>query len=125
MKTFIFFAFILMLASCKKETFNLNEEISIDFNKTAIVNIDGAPYEITFTNLEGESRCPLGTACLDIGDVNVKININNEQYVILGYVLFPPTVEFKNHTIQLLDVSYGKNRNYGKEKHYSIKLRVE
>ena len=55
----------------------------------------------------------------------LQININNEQYVILGYVLFPPTVEFKNHTIQLLDVSYGKNRNYGKEKHYSIKLRVE
>ena len=123
MKPLIFFAFILLLAGCKKETFNLNEEITIDFNKTATVNIDGVPYEISFTNLEKEWRMN----CWGIPSVVVKINLNNEQNVSLG--MFDEDIsnstEFKNHTIQLLDVSYGRDGNYGKEKHYSIKLRVE
>lgn len=127
MKTIIFFALILLLAGCKKETFNLNEEISIDFNKMATVNIDGVPYEISFTNLEKETRCAPGSECWVPGSVVVKINLNNEQDFILGVMDYDisPMTEFKNHTIRLLDVSYGRNGNYGKEKHYSIKLRVD
>lgn len=129
MKPLIFFAFILLLAGCKKETFNLNEEITIDFNKTATVNIDGVPYEITFANLEQETRCKPGSECWSEGWVIVKINLNNEKDEKLGrgviYEDISNSTEFKNHTIQLLDVSYGRNGNYGKEKHYSIKLRVE
>ena len=87
----------------------------------------GVPYEISFTNLEKETRCPPGSECWVPGSVVVKINLNNEQDFILGFMDYDisPMTEFKNHTIRLLDVSYGRNGNYGKEKHYSIKLRVE
>lgn len=122
----LLFTLATMLASCKKETYELNQEFTLDFNKSAIVNIDGVPCELTFTNLEKESRCPEGVYCLSIGEVGVKINLNKEQDALMGFDSeFKPTTAFKNHTIHLLDVSYGKRANYGKEKRYSVKLRID
>lgn len=122
----LLFTMATLLASCKKETYQLNQEFTLDFDKSAIVNIDGVPCEFTFTNLEKESRCPVGVYCLAIGEVVVKIKLNNEQDALLGFDSeFPTATSYKNHTIHLLDVSYGRRANYGNEKRYSVKLRVD
>ena len=118
----LLFTLATFLASCKKETYELNQEFTLDFGKTAIVNIDGVPCEFTFNNLQKETRFN----CFGPGEVVVKINLNNEQDALLGFDYeFPATTTFKNHTIQLLDVRYGKSANYAKEKRYSVKLRVD
>lgn len=118
----LLFTLATLLASCKKETFELNQEFTLDFGKTAIVNIDGVPCEFTFDNLVKETRF----SCFGAGEVVVKINLNNVEEALLGFDFEIPNVTtFKNHTIQLLDVSYSKETNYGKEKRYSVKLRVD
>lgn len=118
----LLFTLATLLAGCNKNSYELNQEFTLDFGKTAIVNIDGVPCELTFKNLEKETRYN----CFAAPEVVVKINLNNEQDALLGFDYeLPATTTFKNHTIQLLDVSYGRKANYGKEKHYSVKLLVD
>lgn len=76
--------------------------------------------------MEEDSRCAPGESCYWIGQVAVSININSEMAFSIGlYTAMIPTAEYKNHTIRLLEVNYDKNINFGKEKHCSIKLRIE
>lgn len=122
----LLFTLATLLASCKKATYELNQEFTLDFGKTAIVNIDGVPCEFTFNNLEKETRCPKGANCFVAGEVVVNINLNNEEEALLGFDFeYPNATTFKNHTIYLIDVNYGRRANYAKEKRYSVKLRVD
>lgn len=125
-KPFFFFSLILLIVGCKKETYNLNDEFTLDFNKSALVKIDGVEYKIKFTKLEEESRCPPDVYCTWAGQVAVKINLNNDTDLIIGHhTTIPSSAEYKNHTVRLLEVNYGKKKNFGEEKHYSIKLRID
>ena len=126
MKPFFFLSLILLVVGCKKETYDLNEEFTLDFNKSAFIRIDGVEYKIKFTNLEEDSRCPPDAYCFWMGQVAVKININNETDLIIGHhTTILSTAEYKNHTIGLLEVNYDKKKNFGEEKHCSIKLRID
>lgn len=125
-KPFFFLSLILLFVGCKKETYNLNEEFTLNFNKSALVKIDGEEYKIKFKKLEEDSRCHPDVICIWEGQVAVKINLNNETDFIIGHhTTIPPTAEYKNHTIRLLEVNYDKKQNFGKEKHCSIKLRID
>ena len=125
-KSFFFLSLILLFVGCKKDTYNLNEEFTLDYNKSAIVKIEGVEYKIKFTNLEEDSRCPPDVYCAWQGQVAVKINLNNETDFIIGHhTTILPTAEYKNNTIRLLEVNYDKKQNFGEEKHCSIKLRID
>ncbi|MEO9257986.1 MAG: hypothetical protein ABI207_06365 [Crocinitomicaceae bacterium] len=125
-KPFIFLSLILLMIGCKKEKYNLNEDFTLDFNKSAIVKIDGAEYKIKFTNLEEDSRCPPDSHCYWQGQVAVKINLNNDTDIIIGHhTTILSTAMYKNHIIQLLEVNYDKKKHFGEEKHCSVKLRID
>ncbi len=122
----LFLSLMLFIVGCKKETYNLNDEFLLDFNKSAFVNIDGVKYKVKFTNIEEDSRCPPDVNCCWMGQVAVKININNDTDLIIGHhTTIQPTADYKNHTIRLLEVKYNKKKNFGEEKHCSIKLRFD
>lgn len=125
-KSFFFLSIILFIVGCKKETYNLNDEFTLKFNKSALINIEGNKYEIKFTELVEDSRCPPGSNCFWAGQVAVKINVNNDTDFIIGHhTTIPSTAEYKGHIIKLLEVNYNKDKNFGKEKHCSIKLRID
>jgi hypothetical protein len=125
-KSFFFLSLILLFVGCKKETYNLNEEFSLNFNKSALVIIDGEEYEVKFKKLEEDSRCPPDMQCFWAGQVAVKINLNNETDLIIGHhTTILSTAEYKNHTVRLLEVNYDKKENFSEEKHCSIKLRID
>lgn len=125
-KSFLFLSIILFIVGCKKETYNLNDEFTLKFNKSALINIEGNKYEIKFTELVEDSRCTPGSNCFWAGQVAVKINVNNNTDFIIGHhTTIPSTAEYKGHIIKLLEVNYNKDKNFGKEKHCSIKLRID
>jgi hypothetical protein len=64
--------------------------------------------------------------CTWAGQVAVKINLNNDTDLIIGHhTTIPSAAEYKNHLVRLLEVNYDKKKNFGEEKHYSIKLRID
>lgn len=125
-KPFFFFLLILLILGCKKETYDLNEEFTLDFNKSALIKIDGKEYKIKFTKLLEDSRCPPDVKCYWMGQVAVKINLNNDTNLIIGHhTIILSTAEYKNHIIRLLEVNYDKKQNFGEKNHCSIKLRID
>lgn len=124
---FIFLLLIITLSlGCKKKTVHLNEEFNLDFNKTAIVKMDGQKMEITFNKLVDESRCPPNTQCVWQGEVAVRIQVDGDSEYIIGFhSAYPSSIEYKDRRIKLIEVNYDKPDNYGKEKHYSIRLKVD
>lgn len=125
-KILLFFLLALPIMSCKKELHGLNEEFTLDFNKTTIVKSDGDRIEIKFTDLVEESRCPPGAQCVWQGQVAVKLRLDKKTDLVLGHhTTIPASGEYKSRSITLLGVYYDKDNNYGKEKHYSVKLRVD
>lgn len=126
MQPFFFLSFILFVVGCKKETYNLNEEFTLNFNKSALIRLDGEEYKIKFTRLEEDSRCPPDAYCFWQGQVAVKVNLNNETDFVIGNpTTILSTAEYKNHTIRLLEVNYDKKKNFGDARHCSIKLRID
>jgi hypothetical protein len=125
-KLFCLLASVILLTGCKKDHYKMNEEFTLNFNKTATVKMDGEAYPIQFTKLIEESRCPPDVNCFWQGQVAVKIKINNETDIEIGLnTTIPSTATFKNHTIRLLEVNYDSKPNFGLEEHCSIKLRVD
>lgn len=55
----------------------------------------------------------------------VNVKTNDTDLIIGHHTSIPSTVEYKNHTIGLLEVNYDKKKNFGEEKHCSIKLRID
>ncbi len=122
----ILFSLIIALSlGCKKKTFGLNEEFTLDFNKTVTVKADGKKFKIRFAKLVEETRCPPDVECVWAGEVAVRIELDHSELHDIGFHSeYPSSIEFKEHTIKLLEVSY-KSDSYGIEENYSIRLKVE
>jgi len=117
---------VLLIAACAKQTFDLNTEFTLDFKQSANVQVGGEKWDLKFIELVEESRCPPDVNCIWEGQVAVKIQINKTTQAELGHhTTIPAVYSFKNHEIHLLEVNYDKKENYGKEQHYSIRLRVD
>ena len=69
---------LLLSIGCKKKTYQLNDEFSLTYNKSVFVNIEGVKYKVKFTSLEEDSRCPPDAYCYWMGQVAVKITVNDD-----------------------------------------------
>ncbi len=124
-KTLFFLSIILLAVGCNKKTHDLNQDFMLDFDKKSFIQIDGKKVEIKFTKLVEDSRCAPGKQCIWAGTVAVKVKLDKNTDIIFGDGLnYPPSSSYKNHQIILLDVMYDSEKNFGKEKHCRIRLRV-
>lgn len=123
---FCFLASVVFLSACQKVTYQLNEEFTLGFHETARIQMDGIDYPIKFKKLQEDSRCPPDVNCFWQGQVAVVVQLDKKTAVTIGqHSTIPSFATYQGHTIRLLDVSYDKAKNFGKERHCSIKLRVE
>jgi hypothetical protein len=118
---------IALSFACKKKTVNLNEEFTLDFNKTATVKLDGEnKLTIQFNKLVEDSRCPPGAYCFWAGQVAVRIKLDGTSESIIGFhSSYPSSIVYKDRKIRLLEVNYNKTENFSKENYCSIRLKVE
>lgn len=129
MRATLFMTFLLsisILPGCKKESFDLNEEVSIGFNSSISVQTSSEKLEVRFTELLNESRCPPNVDCVWAGFVTIKLKLNNSQYAELG--LGENTVDsmvYDNHVIKLLSVNYDSEDDFGQENKCSVVIRVD
>ena len=124
---FLVLGVTLILSSCKKEVFDLNEDVSIGFNSTILIETatDGQ-IDIHYVELLDESRCAPGTICVWAGYVKVKVKLNDEQFVELGIgETTVDSVAYNNHIIKLLSVEYDSDNDFGDEKKSSVVIRVD
>jgi hypothetical protein len=124
---FVLIGLSILFAACTKKTFKLKEEFTLAFNHTGIVKLGGKDkMELKFTKLVEESRCAPGKTCVWEGRVSVDIELDNNEIITLGLGDgFTSVTSYKNHNIELLEVSYDSKENFGKETNYSIKLKVD
>jgi hypothetical protein len=121
----LFLLIIALSLGCKKKIVGLNEEFTLDFNKTATVKAAGKKFKIRFAKLVEETRCPPNVECVWVGEVAVRIELDNTEYQIIGFHSeHPSSIVYKEHTIKLLEVNY-KSDSYDIEENYSIRLKVE
>ncbi|MCJ8289622.1 MAG: hypothetical protein HRT58_03670 [Crocinitomicaceae bacterium] len=124
---FLVFSVTLILSSCKKEVFLLNEDVSIGFNSTILVEtMDNGQMDVQYVELLEESRCPPDEYCVWAGYVKVKLKLDDEQYVELG--LGETTIDsvvYNNHIIKLLSVEYDSDDDFGEENKSSVVIRVD
>ena len=128
MRSLVFLALlapVLLFTSCEKEVFALNDEVSIGFNSSILVQTTDEILEIEFTELLEDSRCPPGVNCFWAGQVEVKLKLNDNTFIELGNgPEMTPTALFNGQTIQLIDVLYASDDDFGKEKKCSVVVRV-
>ena len=128
MKNGLKILFLLIIAfslGCKKKNVGLNEEFTLDFNKTVTVKADGKKFKIRFAKLVEETRCPPDVECVWAGEVAVRIELDHaEQHVIGFHSEYPSSMVYKDHTIRLLEVNY-KSDSYDIEENYYLRLKVE
>lgn len=124
-KTLFVFLLILLIASCRKETYNPNQVFTLKYEQKAYLNLDGKKTEIRFTELKEDSRCPPDKQCYVMGDVAVEIKLAGDKFILGHHYDYPASIVYKNHVIQLLEVNYDKKKHFGKESHCVIKLRVD
>lgn len=117
---------ILML-SCKKEVYTINEEVSIGFNSSIFIEtMNSDQLEIGYVELLNESRCPPDANCVWEGFVQVKLEIDESTYYELGLgVDMVDSVVYNNHVIKLLAVEYNSDEDFGKEKKSSVLIKVD
>lgn len=128
MRTLILFVGLtLLLSSCEKEVFDLNEDVSIGYNSSILVETTSSgQINVKYTELVSESRCPPGATCVWAGYVKVKLKLDNEEDVELG--LGETTIDsvaYKNHVIKLLSVDYDTDDDFGDAKKSSVVIRVD
>jgi hypothetical protein len=120
----LLFSAMVLFTGCKK-TYTTGDEFTLKFNKAALIELDGAKYEFKFVKLAEESRCPPDMQCVTEGQVVIKLQVDKASTYSLGLGgNVTPFLEFADHTIQLLEVNYDRGK-YGKEKYYSVKLKVD
>ena len=124
---FVLIGLSILFAACTKKTFKLKEEFTLAFNHTGIVKLGVKDkMELKFTKLVEESRCAPGKTCVWEGRVSVDIELDNNEIITLGLGDgFTSVTSYKNHNIELMEVSYDSKENFGKETNYSIKLKVD
>lgn len=116
----------LILTSCKKEVFALNEDVSIGFNSTIIVETSNGQMDVKYLELLEESRCPPGVTCVWAGFVKIKLKLDDDQYVELGLgETAVDSVLYNNHVIKLLSVEYDSDDDFGVEKKSSVVIRLD
>lgn len=119
---------VLILTSCQKEVFELNEDVSIGFNSAILVETENSgQMEVKYTELVSESRCPPGAVCTWAGFVKVKLKLNDEQHVELGLgeTTTVDSVAYNNHIIKLLAVEYDSDDDFGEESKSSVVIRID
>ena len=126
----LFFLFLLaptlLFTSCEKEVFALTDEVSIGFKSSILVQTSTEVLEIEFNELLEDSRCPPGAVCIWQGQVQVKLKLNDSQYIELGTgAEMSTTAEFNGQTIHLIDVLYASDDDFGNEKKCSVVIRVD
>lgn len=123
---FLIFSISFILSSCKKEVFELNEDVSIGFNSTILIETGDDELSVQYLDLVNESRCPPDAVCAWAGFVKVKLKLDDEHYIELG--LGETTVDsvaYNNHIIKLLSVEYDSDDDFGEEKKSSVVIRVD
>lgn len=119
--------FAISFIACTKKTYQLQEEFTLGFNKSGIVKLGGREkMKIKFNKLVEESRCAPGNTCVWAGRVSIELKLDDSTALTLG--LGDGTKSdgiYKGHSIQLLEVTYDKKENFGKEGNYSVKLKVD
>lgn len=123
---FLAFSVAILLSSCKKEVFELNEEVSIGYKSTISIQTTNGQMDIRYMELLEESRCPPGVNCFVAGSVKVKLKLGGENFAELGFGDSTiDSVAYNNHVIKLLSVEYDSDDDFGKEKKSSVVIRVE
>lgn len=123
-KFFLIPLFILFLG-CKKITYNVGEQFTLRFSKSAVVIGENKQFEIKFIDLIEESRCPPDVQCFWQGQVGVKIKINDVTELIVGdSEKYPASIQFEGYSFKLLEVNYDQKKNFGKDEHCIITLQI-
>lgn len=120
---------MLILFACGEEKIlnSLDDEIILSPGESVFVQDGLSGLRIEFVEVIENSLCPPDAVCIWYGRHIVKLKINNETEMILGYgSLFPsePYVKsdrYQNYQITFLDVIPIKN---GEHYVYNIKLEV-
>ena len=123
---FLVIGFGLMLTSCEKEVFELNEEVSIGFNTTVLFETTDGQMDVKYLELLEESRCPPNANCITAGQVKIKLKLDGDTYLELGLQgNTPDSATYNNHVIKLLSVDYNSDDDFGVEKKSSVVIRVD
>lgn len=131
----------LMFFACKKESADLfkNETQSLDvehiipFGDAVLIQDGGHEFKIKFDQLVDEFRCPTDVDCFWEGRVIIQLLVDDEHPILMADAAWQlengtnlePLATFEDYTIELLEVNYGEEENYGKAEFYSIKIIVK
>lgn len=125
--------FVILVLGCNKvdNNFERGETVTISINKS--VNLKNIGLSIEFTKLIEESRCQPNTECFWEGRALVELTLNQKTKVILGIgnLKASSTQNYYNSTyyngfnIELKEVNYGAERNYGKSRKYQVNIMID
>lgn len=104
---------------------NVNQEFELKYGKTAVVTLNNGDHvEISFDKSE-ESRCAPNVQCIWEGFANVMLSLNQEEDT-LGLLQSPhPSIKSHgNFEIQLLELNYPSDDDFGKQEKAKVKLKV-
>ena len=132
---FIGCAFALLLGACNKptETFGKNESTVIPHGKSATFEDEKTNFEIEFSSLMEESRCPPNSICAWEGRAIIELNIDDDAKLELGngnllsgtQLRVPFQAYYDDYLITLVRVEFGADDNYGIDEKYSIEIIIE
>jgi hypothetical protein len=107
--------------SCTKNEL-LHENFSLKLNQCARIPLEETELKIKFSKLIEDSRCPPDAYCTGMGRTIIAIELNDSTYVIGPD---SSSITYGSYNIKLQQVSYNTKRNFGKERHCRITLRVD
>ncbi|MEY2924311.1 MAG: hypothetical protein RLZZ337_859 [Bacteroidota bacterium] len=120
----------LLLASCEKEVIP-NETFYLEFEESVTIKDDQQNFNITYSKLVEDSRCPEDAICVWAGRAVIQIKDQDNKVYDLGIgdleaggSTYVNEVEINSLNFKLLDVSYKKKAEQGEEKKSRIKLEV-
>lgn len=98
------------LFAAEKETTPTQKEITVKLGQEVV--IDGEKLRLEFSQLLGDSRCPVDVDCIWQGNAEITIGvgaINKRkrigEYFKLNTALEPQEVKYKNYTIKFVKLS--------------------
>ena len=95
---------------------------SLKLNQFARIQLETTELKIKFSKLISDSRCPPDAYCTGMGRTIIAIELNDSTYVIGPD---SSSITYGSYNIKLQQVSYNTKRNFGKERHCRITLRVD
>lgn len=115
---------ISMATGCTKKVVERNEDFDLRYKKALVLEMDDENYKIEFSDLITDSRCPEETHCLTEGEVAVLLTIDDEFQLVLGNGNYPSKGVYKTHIITLIEADFGRDKNQGEAKHYTLTLKL-